>query len=374
MPELTTIHFGLLALMLVVGVVLGWIFRSDRSTRDKIAITASWQEQIESQYSEQSRLAEQNKSLMGQISQYQVTNTESAERTDELSIGLREAVELRDELQQQLKENDENLQAMTEQRDRLRGAIENRESQVERAKNHLKQKDERILRLNRDLDSWHSRVPPLVEKFKARNLEAINLESELQIARETIERLEELSLSIPDGTEPGNSAALSIGLDASNEPHDDAQAQFTAGSQDQIQDAGDGHEETAEEPDAEGELTGADSASPAADEPAEGAVDHAAETENGEDDRIPVEREVHDDTSEVSDDNDDLQQIKGIGPAIEKKLNDLGVCRFNQIAEMNEYEIDRVAQQLKGFRSRIYREDWLGQARDLHYKKYKSLP
>lgn len=311
---------------------------------------------------------------MEQISQYQVTNTESAERTDELSISLRESLELRDELQQQLKENDENLQSMIEQRDRLRDAIENRESQVERAKNHLKQKDERILRLNRDLDSWHSRVPPLVEKFKERNQEAINLESELQVARKKIERLEELSLSIPDGTEPGNSAALPIGLGASNEPHDDTQAHFTAGSQDQIQDAGDGHEETAEEPDAEGELTGADAASTAPDEPAETAVDHAAETENGEDGRIAVEREVHDDTSEVSDDNDDLQQIKGIGPAIEKKLNDLGVCRFNQIAEMNEYEIDRVAQQLKGFRSRIYREDWLGQARDLHYKKYKNLP
>lgn len=337
MPELTTIHLGLLALMLVVGVVLGWIFRSDRSTRDKIAITASWQEQIESQYSEQSRLAKRNQTLVAQISQYQLTNTESAARTGELSISLREALQLRDELQQQLKENDENLQSMTEQRDRFRDAIENRESQVERAKNHLKQKDERILRLNRDLDSWHVRVPPLVEKFRARNQEAINLESELQVARKKIDRLEELSLSTPDGTEPGNSDALPIGLDASNEPHDDTQAQFTAGSQDQIQDAGDGHQETA-------------------------------------DDRIPVERDVLDETSGFSDDNDDLQQIKGIGPAFEKKLNDLGVCRFNQIAEMNEYEIDRVAQQLKGFRSRIYREDWLGQARDLHYKKYKNLP
>ena len=36
---------------------------------------------------------------------------------------------------------------------------------------------------------------------------------------------------------------------------------------------------------------------------------------------------------------------------------------------MSEYDIDRVAQQLKGFRSRIYREDWIGQARDLQYEK-----
>ena len=70
-----------------------------------------------------------------------------------------------------------------------------------------------------------------------------------------------------------------------------------------------------------------------------------------------------------ADEKDDLKQIKGVGPAIEKTLNDLGIFRFKQIAEMSEYDIDRVAQQLKGFRSRIYRGDWLGQARDLQYQK-----
>jgi predicted flap endonuclease-1-like 5' DNA nuclease len=73
-----------------------------------------------------------------------------------------------------------------------------------------------------------------------------------------------------------------------------------------------------------------------------------------------------------SEEKDDLQLIKGIGPSIEKTLNELGVYRFHQIAEMSEYEIDRVAQQLKGFRSRIYREDWIGQARDLQYQKSNS--
>ena len=62
---------------------------------------------------------------------------------------------------------------------------------------------------------------------------------------------------------------------------------------------------------------------------------------------------------------DDLKQIKGIGPAIEKTLNEMGILRFDQIAEMSEYDINRIAKRLKGFRSRIYREDWIGQARDL---------
>jgi predicted flap endonuclease-1-like 5' DNA nuclease len=43
----------------------------------------------------------------------------------------------------------------------------------------------------------------------------------------------------------------------------------------------------------------------------------------------------------------------------------MGIFRFQQIADMSEYDIDRVAQRLKGFHSRIYRENWIGQAREL---------
>ena len=62
---------------------------------------------------------------------------------------------------------------------------------------------------------------------------------------------------------------------------------------------------------------------------------------------------------------DNLKRIKGVGPAIERTLNELGIFSFRQIAEMSEYDIDRVANRLRGFRSRIYREDWVGQARAL---------
>ncbi len=63
---------------------------------------------------------------------------------------------------------------------------------------------------------------------------------------------------------------------------------------------------------------------------------------------------------------DNLKKIKGVGPAIEKTLNEMGIFRFQQIADMSEYDIDRVAKRLKGFHSRIYREDWIGQARALN--------
>ena len=69
---------------------------------------------------------------------------------------------------------------------------------------------------------------------------------------------------------------------------------------------------------------------------------------------------------------DDLKQIKGVGPAIEKTLNDMGIFRLHQIADMTEYDIDRVAERLKGFHSRIYRENWIGQARELQDRNKRA--
>ena len=61
---------------------------------------------------------------------------------------------------------------------------------------------------------------------------------------------------------------------------------------------------------------------------------------------------------------DDLQQIKGIGPKIADRLNELGVLRLQQIAEWTPENIDRVNQHLK-FKGRIEREEWIPQAKAL---------
>ena len=104
MPGLTIIHFGLFGLVLLLGVVGGWLLRANRCAREKIAISASWQEQLESQQSEHDRLAGQNKSLMEQISQYQASQKDFTNRAKELSTSLKEAFSRRDELQRQLKD------------------------------------------------------------------------------------------------------------------------------------------------------------------------------------------------------------------------------------------------------------------------------
>jgi predicted flap endonuclease-1-like 5' DNA nuclease len=58
---------------------------------------------------------------------------------------------------------------------------------------------------------------------------------------------------------------------------------------------------------------------------------------------------------------DDLQRIAGIGERNERRLNELGIYHFGQIAAWTPAEILWVAQQL-AFPDRIERDDWVGQA------------
>lgn len=61
---------------------------------------------------------------------------------------------------------------------------------------------------------------------------------------------------------------------------------------------------------------------------------------------------------------DDLKRIKGIGKVNEKKLGDLGIYHFDQIAKWSAAEARWVGTFLS-FMGRIEREDWIGQAKVL---------
>ncbi len=71
-----------------------------------------------------------------------------------------------------------------------------------------------------------------------------------------------------------------------------------------------------------------------------------------------------------SEDIDDLQQIIGVGKAFELTLHELGIFTFQQIAAFDLGDIARVNAELKEFRGRMEQDDWIGQAKDLHFKKY----
>ncbi|MBL8564876.1 MAG: hypothetical protein JNM89_04095 [Hyphomicrobiaceae bacterium] len=61
---------------------------------------------------------------------------------------------------------------------------------------------------------------------------------------------------------------------------------------------------------------------------------------------------------------DDLKRIRGVGVLIEKKLNALGIKRYEQVASWTADDIEAISQSLD-FRGRIERENWIEQARIL---------
>lgn len=59
---------------------------------------------------------------------------------------------------------------------------------------------------------------------------------------------------------------------------------------------------------------------------------------------------------------DDLELIKGVGPALNALLIGLGVRRFDQMAAWTARDIAEVDQHLGAFRGRIERDHWVDQA------------
>jgi small subunit ribosomal protein S2 len=94
-------------------------------------------------------------------------------------------------------------------------------------------------------------------------------------------------------------------------------------------------------------------------------------TETAEPAVVPVETEAvaADDSAEDTGplfvapegEADDLKKISGVGPVLEKKLNELGITKFDQIVNLSDEDIEKIDNALN-FKGRISRDDWVGQA------------
>lgn len=348
MPEINAIHIAIIAAMTIVGVIVGWVLRGNRSKDEKAAINVGWQEQIRAQRVEHDRLTEQNKALMEQVSQYSASNIDAKNRAKELSLAVQEAFARRDELQRDIKDIRGNLEVAMTERDQLQSSVSSQANEQASAAD----KDARIKKLQMELDNWQNRLPPLIEKFRLRNEDAARLETELDAARARIDELENSFEPSHTRIEPVRDPdALTDGRDASNESMGDESMDDESMNDESLDDEPMDHQPVDEE---------------AVDETTESEADEESDEESEEEMDVEDTSDDDDYSDELEDtSSDNLQAIKGVGPAIQKTLNELGIFRFQQIAEMSEYDIDRVAKRLRGFRSRIYREDWIGQAREL---------
>ncbi|WP_369768162.1 NADH:quinone oxidoreductase [Falsihalocynthiibacter sp. BN13B15] len=61
---------------------------------------------------------------------------------------------------------------------------------------------------------------------------------------------------------------------------------------------------------------------------------------------------------------DDLKLLKGVGPKLEKTLNELGFFHYDQVAKWSDAEIEWVDARLR-FKGRIERDGWIEQAKIL---------
>jgi predicted flap endonuclease-1-like 5' DNA nuclease len=68
---------------------------------------------------------------------------------------------------------------------------------------------------------------------------------------------------------------------------------------------------------------------------------------------------------------DDLKLISGIGQTLEKKLRKQGISSYRQLGTLNDADIARLEAAMKSV-GRIRRENWVGQAKTLHFHKYQE--
>lgn len=111
---------------------------------------------------------------------------------------------------------------------------------------------------------------------------------------------------------------------------------------------------------ADRQASGGSTGSPA-DAPAETETEAASSGAEGTDERAGRRRPLFDAPAE----RDDLKRISGIGPVMERHLNELGVVSFAQLAAFSEEDVARVDAALEDFHGRIVRDNWVGQAREI---------
>ena len=67
---------------------------------------------------------------------------------------------------------------------------------------------------------------------------------------------------------------------------------------------------------------------------------------------------------------DDLTEIKGVGPVLEKLLHKSGIYYFQQVASLDKNGVDELQEQIPQFPGRIRRDGWVRQAKKLQREKH----
>lgn len=72
----------------------------------------------------------------------------------------------------------------------------------------------------------------------------------------------------------------------------------------------------------------------------------------------------------VASEADDLKEIVGVGPFLERKLHSLGIYTFRQVGNFTKQDIDKVNEIIEFFPGRIERDNWVSQSKAFYEQKY----
>jgi predicted flap endonuclease-1-like 5' DNA nuclease len=80
---------------------------------------------------------------------------------------------------------------------------------------------------------------------------------------------------------------------------------------------------------------------------------------------LPAETSADLSSDDGDQEREDLQALRGIGPALHKKLNAKGIYRLQQLAYMSSHELSRLGESLGVSQKLLSRHQWIKQARQL---------
>ncbi|MBT8442815.1 MAG: hypothetical protein KJO76_10550 [Gammaproteobacteria bacterium] len=88
--------------------------------------------------------------------------------------------------------------------------------------------------------------------------------------------------------------------------------------------------------------------------------------------RLAQMGETTDNDENPFDSIDELTDIRGIGNVIARKLHQLGIYRYRELAGLTGDDRERAQMLIPDFERRLKRDRWQDQARDLHFDKYQE--
>lgn len=205
---------------------------------------------------------------------------------------------------------------------------------------------ESALQLQREIDTAQETISSREQVISQQNAELSRLSEQLVSSTadsddpttQAIEA-EEVEVEQSAGSEPGGEDAPLVGAEESNDVSEESEPEVRVGVQPSEKSA--------------------DSAAKASVGTGSSAVDRMAElaarTAGG---KPPAK--------------DNLKKIHGVGPKIEKLLNQLGITSFLQVANFTPDDIETVTEALDAFPGRIERDNWVGSADELYREKYEQ--